>query len=153
LIDELLASARCSLDIRLRRYSPTCRRGASDAPLASLVDLAERAVAHGRDHDGHGEVERLAPKRPPIGAHIDLVHDVAVGRQVRQVALEGEIGDVRQRAAGAVPRIAVAADLRLDVNIFWTFGVPIGAVAGRLEEAGSRARALGARIAQAFCRR
>jgi len=120
-------------------------------PDGALGGRAQRPVAHGRDHHRHAELERLgAVDAADLRVHAHLVDHVGIAPGRRQILTEGEVGDVGQGPRAAVAADAVAADLRLDVEVFLDLGVPVLGAAGKGEERNAAHLPLAGGIAQLF---
>ena len=107
------------------------------------------AVAHRRDHHRHGELERPRPvQTPDLRPHLHRHHRVACRARAREVALEREVGEVRQRARAAIAPHPVAADLGLDVDVLLHLRVPVVRRAREGEEGNAAHLLLAGRVAQ-----
>ena len=105
------------------------RRGHADRPLGGG---RQRAIGHGRDHHRHGELQGLAPLMPPtLGIHLDLVDDIRLDRLRHDLLAEGQVRHMRQGARAAIAADPVAADLRLDIDVFLDLGIPVIGLAGK----------------------
>ena len=115
-----------------------------------LRRLRQRAVAHRArsSRASRGRSARRRSGRRATSRSSTLPTTSGSGSIGRQVALEGEVGEVRQRAAGAVAADAVAPDLRLDRDVLLHLRVPVVRALRADEERDHADARLGARVVQ-----
>ena len=122
------------------------RRGDGDGLLGRA---RQGAVAHGRDQHRHGEVERVgAVLAADQGVHLDQGYRIGNHACPGHVRLKGQVREMRKLARPAVAAHPIAADLRLDMDIFLNLRVPIIRLAREAEEGEAAHLLLGGFVAQ-----
>ena len=81
-------------------------------------------------------------------AHLDLGDDALIAAGQLQILAKGEVREMRQCARAAIAADAIAADLRLDIDIFLDLGVPIIRFAGKGEKRNAADLLLGSAVTQ-----